>query len=158
MSVANILLSLLPVATFLVMLIILDSFKLIKIKLVLLGILWGAICVGVAYFINRWLIFSDAMEIPDFMNGLIPPFFEEILKITFVIILIKYNRIGFMIDGAIYGFEQSMDNAFMNRIKNRTPVKGLYLASAWGNPGGGYGGVFRAGQDAFQALMEDWGS
>jgi prolycopene isomerase len=61
-------------------------------------------------------------------------------------------------DGAIYGFEQSMDNAFMNRIKNRTPIKGLYLASAWGNPGGGYGGVFRAGQSAFQALMEDWGA
>jgi len=51
-----------------------------------------------------------------------------------------------------------MDNAYMNRISTRTPVKGLYLASAWGNPGGGYGGVFRGGQSAFQALMEDWGS
>ena len=60
-------------------------------------------------------------------------------------------------DGAIYGFEQSMDNAFMNRIGNRTPVKGLYLASAWGNPGGGYGGVLRAGEMTFQHLMEDWG-
>jgi phytoene dehydrogenase-like protein len=61
-------------------------------------------------------------------------------------------------EGAIYGFEQSMDNAYMNRIRNRTPVKGLYLASAWGNPGGGYGGVFRAGQGAFEAMMEDWGA
>jgi prolycopene isomerase len=61
-------------------------------------------------------------------------------------------------EGAIYGFEQSMDNAYMNRIKNRTPVKGLYLASAWGNPGGGYGGVFRGGQSAFLAMMKDWGS
>ena len=60
-------------------------------------------------------------------------------------------------DGAIYGFQQSMDNAYMNRIKNRTPVKGLYLASAWGNPGGGYAGVFRAGQSAFRQMMEDWG-
>ncbi len=59
--------------------------------------------------------------------------------------------------GAIYGFQQSMDNAYMNRIKNRTPVNGLYLASAWGNPGGGYAGVFRAGQSAFQQMMEDWG-
>jgi prolycopene isomerase len=61
-------------------------------------------------------------------------------------------------EGAIYGFEQSMDNAYMKRIKNRTPVKGLYLASAWGNPGGGYGGVFRGGQSAFVAMMKDWGS
>jgi len=58
--------------------------------------------------------------------------------------------------GAIYGFEQSMDNAFMNRLDNKTPVRGLYLASAWGNPGGGYVGVFRAGQSAFQAVMEDY--
>ncbi len=59
-------------------------------------------------------------------------------------------------DGAIYGFEQSMDNAFMKRIHNRTPVKGLYLASAWGNPGGGYGGVLRAGQQTFEQIMDDW--
>ena len=58
--------------------------------------------------------------------------------------------------GAIYGFEQSMDNSYMNRINNRTPIKGLYLASAWGNPGGGFGGVLRAGELAFQQIMEDW--
>ncbi len=60
-------------------------------------------------------------------------------------------------EGAIYGFEQSMNNAFMDRIENRTPVKGLYLASAWGNPGGGYAGVLRGGQLAFKAVMEDLG-
>jgi len=60
-------------------------------------------------------------------------------------------------EGAIYGFEQSMNNAFMNRIDNRTPIKGLYLASAWGNPGGGYGGVLRGGEMTFSMMMEDWG-
>lgn len=59
-------------------------------------------------------------------------------------------------EGAIYGFEQSLDNAFMNRIDNRTPVKGLYLASAWGNPGGGFAGVLMAGERAFEQIMEDW--
>jgi prolycopene isomerase len=61
-------------------------------------------------------------------------------------------------EGAIYGFEQSMDNAYMNRINNRTPVKGLYLASAWGNPGGGYSGVLRSGEITFGMMMEDWGA
>lgn len=60
-------------------------------------------------------------------------------------------------EGAIYGFEQSMDNAYMNRISNRTPIKGLYLASAWGEPGGGYAGVLRGGQQTFEKMMEDWG-
>jgi prolycopene isomerase len=65
----------------------------------------------------------------------------------------KYTRNP---EGAIYGFEQSMDNAFMNRIDNRTPVRGLYLASAWGNPGGGFAGVLLAGEQTFEKIMEDW--
>jgi prolycopene isomerase len=60
-------------------------------------------------------------------------------------------------EGAIYGFDQTVDNAFMNRLDCRTPIKGLYLASAWGNPGGGYGGVLSGGQRAFKMMVEDWG-
>jgi prolycopene isomerase len=60
--------------------------------------------------------------------------------------------------GAIYGFEQSIDNSFMNRISNRTPIKGLYLAGAWGEPGGGYAGVLISGKRTFGMLMEEWGS
>jgi prolycopene isomerase len=60
-------------------------------------------------------------------------------------------------EGAIYGFEQSMENAYMTRISNETPIKGLYLAGAWGNPGGGYPGVLRSGQLTFDKLMESWG-
>ncbi len=58
--------------------------------------------------------------------------------------------------GALYGFEQSMDNAFMTRIQNETPVKGLYLAGAWGNPGGGFGGALTGGAAAFAALTKSW--
>lgn len=58
--------------------------------------------------------------------------------------------------GAIYGFDQSMDNAYMTRIQNETPVKGLYLSSAWGNPGGGYAGAINGGASAFAALSEFW--
>lgn len=60
-------------------------------------------------------------------------------------------------EGAIYGFEQSVDNAFMNRIKNRTPIQGLYLAGAWGGPGGGFAGVLRSGQSTFTKILKDWG-
>jgi len=41
-------------------------------------------------------------------------------------------------EGAICGYEWSMNNSFMNRIKNTAPFQGLYLASAWSNPGGAY--------------------
>ncbi len=59
--------------------------------------------------------------------------------------------------GAILGYENSLDNCFINRISNQTPVKGLYLAGAWGNPGGGFMAVMRSGRSTFKALMEDWG-
>ena len=59
--------------------------------------------------------------------------------------------------GAIYGFNQTVDNAFMNRLDARTPIKGLYIASAWGNPGGGYGGALSGGEKAFRMVVEDWG-
>lgn len=58
--------------------------------------------------------------------------------------------------GAIYGYEQSIANTFMSRISNRTPVKGLYLAGAWGEPGGGYGPVLSSGKKTFGMLMQDW--
>ena len=60
-------------------------------------------------------------------------------------------------EGAIYGYEQSLDNAYMNRIKNTTPFKGLYLASAWGGDGGGYHPCLQAGLKAYMALIKDWG-
>ena len=60
-------------------------------------------------------------------------------------------------EGAIYGFDQTVDNSFVNRLDCRTPMKGLYLASAWGNPGGGYGGTLSGGEKAFRMMVEDWG-
>ena len=60
-------------------------------------------------------------------------------------------------EGAIYGYEQSMNNAYMNRLQNTTPYKGLYLASAWCNPGGGFQPCLDSGAQAFNALVKDWG-
>lgn len=59
-------------------------------------------------------------------------------------------------EGAALGYEHSMDNYWIYRNKNRTPIKGLYLASAWGNPGGGVTPVIRGAQSAFTDLMLGW--
>ena len=56
--------------------------------------------------------------------------------------------------GAIYGYDRQ--GARMNLLDVRTPVKGLYLASAWSH-GGGYTPAMMAGRHAVQAFMEDWG-
>ena len=44
----------------------------------------------------------------------------------------------------------------MTRIPNETPVDGLYLAGAWGNPGGGFAGALLGGEAAFTALTSAW--
>ncbi len=59
--------------------------------------------------------------------------------------------------GAIYGYEQSLDNTFINRIDNRTPIPNVYLASAWTSPGGGFAGAMRSGQKAWRAIRKDTG-
>jgi len=59
-------------------------------------------------------------------------------------------------EGAIYGYEQSLDNAYMNRIKSTTPFKGLYLASPWGGGGGGYQPCLGSGFKAFKDFLKDW--
>lgn len=58
-------------------------------------------------------------------------------------------------EGAIYGYEQAMNNQYMGRIKNNTPIEGLYLASAWGFPGGGFTGVMRGGLKTSRMILED---
>ncbi|NIN71967.1 MAG: NAD(P)-binding protein [Gemmatimonadetes bacterium] len=58
--------------------------------------------------------------------------------------------------GAIYGYEQSLANAFMTRLPNTTPFAGLYLASAWTNPGGGYQPCLQSGTMAAQRVMSEW--
>jgi prolycopene isomerase len=58
--------------------------------------------------------------------------------------------------GAIYGYAMGTDNSFLNRNDSRTPIRNLYLASAWGTPGGGFTGCFRGAQQTWRCIIEDW--
>lgn len=59
-------------------------------------------------------------------------------------------------NGAVCGFEQSLESSLNKRLNNRTPIDGLYLAGAWCLPGGGYVGSIRSGEITFQMMMNDW--
>jgi prolycopene isomerase len=45
----------------------------------------------------------------------------------------------------------------MTRLGNTTPFEGIYLASAWSNPGGGFQPCLLSGVNAFKALVKNWG-
>ena len=58
--------------------------------------------------------------------------------------------------GAVYDFEQSLENSYRTRLDKKSPLKGLYFASAWTNPGGGYAPCLESGARAYKALVKDW--
>lgn len=56
--------------------------------------------------------------------------------------------------GAVYGFKQTPSMAGRHRPPAKTCVPGLYLASAFAQPGGGFTGAILAGQNAFHAAAK----
>ncbi|HTX98535.1 MAG TPA: NAD(P)/FAD-dependent oxidoreductase [Bacteroidota bacterium] len=58
--------------------------------------------------------------------------------------------------GAIYGWDQTVNNSGANRVGHATPIKNLYLAGAWSRPGHGYGAVIPSGLECFGEIMKTW--
>ncbi len=55
------------------------------------------------------------------------------------------NRYTLNPRGSVYGFAQIPKQAGIFRIRNKSPIKNLYFASAWTNPGGGFTGAIWSG-------------
>jgi all-trans-retinol 13,14-reductase len=60
--------------------------------------------------------------------------------------------------GAIYGWDQTVDNSGQRRFPQKTPIKNLYLSGAWTFPGHGYGACIPSGLACFGQVMADWKS
>ena len=97
------LVGLLPVSCFLAALVYLDSYKLIPMRWTLGIIMLGCVVAILSYPIN-----VAGLELLQIDFGLfsryVAPITEEGLKALIVIILMRNNRIGFLVDAAIYGF------------------------------------------------------
>lgn len=99
----NAALGLLPVLFYLGVLIHFDSFRLVRLSLVLYTIAAGAAVAVAAYFINTFLMRQFGVGFEDYMHfG--APFVEELCKAIIIVILIWTSRIGFAFDSAILGF------------------------------------------------------
>lgn len=58
--------------------------------------------------------------------------------------------------GAIYGWDQTVNNSGNMRVGHTTPIKNLYLAGAWSKPGHGYGAVIPSGIECFGEVVKNW--
>lgn len=112
---SQIVVSLLPVFIFLAALYFLDSYKLIKMQMVLLTIVVGCIVALAALLVNTVFInFLDLSSI--FYSGYIAPVVEESLKALYIIYLIKSKKVGFMVDAALYGLALGAGFAFTENL------------------------------------------
>jgi RsiW-degrading membrane proteinase PrsW (M82 family) len=95
--------SLLPVVAFLVVLLHLDSYKLVSLREVVECLVAGMVLAVVSYFTNQRAIGILKYDFVTY-SRFAAPVAEEFLKAAFMIVLFARNRIGFMIDAAIMGF------------------------------------------------------
>ncbi|MGE5499001.1 MAG: PrsW family glutamic-type intramembrane protease [Syntrophothermus sp.] len=124
----KLLISALPVLLFLFFLVYMDTFKLIKKSILAAAMLWGAAAAVGSYFVS--LLLSGAIKMgPGYYSGIIAPFIEEALKIALIIYLIKRNRLGFAIDGAIAGFASGTGFALIENLfyLNQLPTDNMFL-------------------------------
>jgi RsiW-degrading membrane proteinase PrsW (M82 family) len=94
---------LLPVATFLAALLYLDSYKLVKLRTVIAVVATGAVVAGVSYLANEAALNLLRIDLTSY-SRYVAPVVEELLKALVIVWLIHANRIGFLVDAAIFGF------------------------------------------------------
>jgi RsiW-degrading membrane proteinase PrsW (M82 family) len=94
---------LLPVLIFLVVLVYMDSYKLVGLRTVLWVILAGALLPVAGYWINGYIIAELGWDLPTY-SRYAAPIIEEGMKASVMIFLFRTNRIGFLVDAAILGF------------------------------------------------------
>ncbi|MGA9118113.1 MAG: PrsW family glutamic-type intramembrane protease [Bacteroidota bacterium] len=99
----GILLGLFPVLLFLAALLYMDSYKLISLTAVLVTIGVGAGAALLALLLNTWLMGTLRVDWTLYARYC-APVIEELLKASFLLYLLKANKIGFPVDAAVRGF------------------------------------------------------
>jgi|SRR5687768_15404495 len=107
--------SVLPVFLFLGALVLLDSYKLIPPRAILLAVAAGAAAGVAAYAINVSLLGTVAPDMTRY-SVFIAPIVEEVLKAMYIVWLLRASKVGFVVDAATYGFAVGTGFALVENI------------------------------------------
>ena len=99
----HLILGLLPVLAFLTALILLDSYKLVRLRIVAALLAAGGMAAVISLPLNRVLSNSFDLELATAVRY-VAPAIEELLKGVMVAFLVANRRVGFLVDAAITGF------------------------------------------------------
>ena len=94
---------LLPVLSFLAALLLLDSYKLVRLRLVLGVAAAGALVAAASYPVAAAVLDGGHLSLAAYSRW-VAPVVEECLKALVVVALVRTHRIGFLVDAAILGF------------------------------------------------------
>ena len=114
-SLAPAIVGLLPVAAFLASLLYLDSYKLVRMRTVLAVVAAGALVAVACYFVNAALLGLFHLDFTSY-SRYVAPVVEELLKALVIVWLIHANRIGFLVDAAIFGFAVGTGFALVENV------------------------------------------
>jgi protease PrsW len=99
----NVAVALLPVVVFLVVLFLMDSFKLLPLRAVLVALCAGAVAALAALALHDWLASATGLSARGY-SRYIAPVTEETLKAIYVVVVLRRRRLGFLVDAALVGF------------------------------------------------------
>jgi RsiW-degrading membrane proteinase PrsW (M82 family) len=126
--VLHALLGLLPVCCFLATLVYLDSYRLVALKWVVSAIVLGCGAAVASYPLNliglEWLDIDFALY-----TRYVAPIIEEALKALIIWVLMRNNRIGFLVDAAIFGFAVGAGFAIVENMYYLTILPDMKLGT-----------------------------
>lgn len=105
----------LPVFLFLGALVLIDSYKLLSLRAVLLAVGAGAVAALASYGVNVRLRAELGMPLGQYAMY-VAPVVEEGFKAVYVAYLLSASRVGFVVDAAIYGFGIGTGFAFIENL------------------------------------------
>ena len=107
--------SVLPVFLFLLALVLIDSYKLITLQAILLAVAAGVAAALASYAVIVSLRPGLGMDMARY-SVFVAPVVEELLKATYIVWLLRRNKVGFVVDAATYGFAVGTGFAFLESI------------------------------------------
>ncbi len=114
-TVVALVVSVLPVFLFLGALVVIDSYKLVALRAVLLSVAAGVAAALGSYGVNVWLRPALDLDLSTY-SMYVAPVAEETLKAVYVVYLLARSKVGFVVDAAIYGFGIGTGFAFLENL------------------------------------------
>jgi RsiW-degrading membrane proteinase PrsW (M82 family) len=112
----NIVIALVPVLLLLALLQLMDSFRLVRLPVVLIAIGCGAASALCSLLLHQWLVNVTGISPAPFARY-VSPVIEEVTKALFIVVMLRRHRIAFLVDAAVVGFAVGAGFALTENIE-----------------------------------------